>query len=258
MGRGAREMKGGESQHIVRSIFLFPFGGGSASSYRSYAARFPPDVGQVIPVEIPGRGTRSHEEFAPCIRECAARTLDRIDTAGEGYILHGHCMGALLAFEAVKLIEAAGAPLPRFMVASGRNAPGHVNAWLRRVPRLDDRALFEELKDLGGIPRGLSFAMAQNFLTILRNDQAMLQAYDPGQTHIGVPILALAGRDDRMTNAPGLSAWQDYTSRSLSVEWLDGEHYFIFDQADRVARHVEDFRRSVEGGCGTAESVTAT
>lgn len=230
----------------MKSIFLFPYGGGSAASYRSYVKNFPRDVGGVVPVEIPGRGKRSHEEYAKSIPECAARALEEIDTESEGYILHGHCMGALLAFEAIKLIEASGRQLPSFMVASGRNAPRHVNDWLRRVPELDDRSLFEELQELGGIPKGLSFAMAQHFLTVIRHDQAMIRDYEPGETRISVPILALAGRDDKMTNAAGLRDWEDYTSKFLSIEWLEGQHYSFLAQPDRVALYVEEFCRLVD------------
>jgi surfactin synthase thioesterase subunit len=230
----------------MKSIFLLPYGGGSASSYRSYVDRFPDNIGCVIPVEIPGHGTRSHEEYAKSIQECAALALQQIDTTGEEYILHGHCMGALLAFEAIKLIEARGMQLPRFMVASGRNAPRHVNDWLRRLPGMDDRSLFNELQELSAIPKRLSFAMAQNFLTVLRNDQAMFRDYDPGETKIGVPILALAGRDDKMTNADALAEWADYTSKFLSLEWLDGQHYFILEHPDRVALHIEKFGKMVD------------
>ena len=229
----------------MKSIFLFPYGGGSAASYRSYANRFPQDVGRVVPVEITGRGKRSHEEFAKSIPECAALALEEIDTESEPYILHGHCMGALLAFEAIKLIEASGKQLPIFMLASGRNAPRHVNEWLRRVPEMDDRSLFTELQEFGGIPRGLSFAMAQHFLTVLRNDQAMIRDYDPGEAKINIPILALASRDDKMTNAAGVADWQDYTSSFLSIEWLDGQHYSFLGQPDRVALYVEEFCKLV-------------
>jgi surfactin synthase thioesterase subunit len=230
----------------MKNIFLLPYGGGGAASYRSYANRFPSDVGRVVPVEIPGRGKRSHEEYAKSIPECAALALEEIDTESERYVLHGHCMGALLAFEAIKLIESSGKQLPIFMVASGRNAPRHVNDWLRRVPELDDRALFAELQQFGGIPKGLSFAMAQHFLTVLRNDQAMIRDYDPGETKIGVPILALAGRDDRMTNVAGVADWEDYTSKFVSIEWLDGQHYSFLGQPDRVALYVEEFCNLVD------------
>jgi surfactin synthase thioesterase subunit len=230
----------------MKSIFMLPHGGGSASSYRSYVDRFPRNIGRVVPVEIPGRGKRSHEEYAKSIQECAALALQQIDTASERYILHGHCMGALLAFEAIKLIEARGGQLPLFMVASGRNAPRHLNDWLRRVPGLDDRGLFKELQEIGGVPKGLSFAMAQHFLTVIRNDQAMSRDYDPDETRISVPILALAGRDDKMTNAAALAEWENYTSKCLSIEWLDGRHYFILDQPERVALYVEEFCKLVD------------
>jgi surfactin synthase thioesterase subunit len=239
----------------TRSIFLFPYGGGSAASYRPYAARFPQPAGRIVPVEIPGHGRRSEERPAASIRECAQRTLDQIDTAAGDYVLHGHCMGALLAFETVRLIEAGGARPPRFLIASGRNAPGHVNAWLRRVPDLDDRALFAELQDQGAVPRGLSFAMARSFLAVLRNDQAMLQGYEPGPARIGVPILALAGRDDDMTGAAGLADWAAFTSSFLSVEWLEGGHYFLFDQADRIAEHAEAFSARLDSSAPVATPV---
>jgi surfactin synthase thioesterase subunit len=230
----------------MKSIFLLPYGGATASSFRSYVDRFPRNVGRVVPVEIPGHGKRSHEEYAKSIQQCAALALQQIDTTSEEYILHGHCMGALLAFEAIKLIEAGGGRLPRFMVASGRNAPGHVNDWLRRVVGLDDRSFFKELQQIGGVPRGLSFAMAQQFLTVVRNDQATARDYNPGDTRISVPILVLAGRDDPMTNAAALAEWKDHTSKCMSIQWLEGQHHFILDQADRVALHVEEFGKLVE------------
>jgi len=230
----------------MRSIFLFPYGGVGAASYRSYANRFPHDTGRVVPVEIPGRGRRSHEEYAKSIRECAAFALEEIDTESEPYILHGHCMGALLAFEAIKLIGASGRQLPSFMIASGRNAPRHINDWLRRVPEMDDRSLFAELQQFGGIPKGLSFAMAQHFLTVLRNDQAMIRDYDPGDTRISVPILALAARDDKMTSVAGLADWEDYTSKFVSIQWIDGQHYSFLAQPDRVALYLEEFSELVD------------
>jgi surfactin synthase thioesterase subunit len=230
----------------VKHIYLFPYGGGSASSYRSYARSFPRDTGLVVPVELPGRGGRSGEGFARSVRECAALTLQQIDTAAGQYVLHGHCMGALLAFEAIKLIEASGGPLPHFMIASGRNAPRHVNDWLRRVAELDDRDLFAELQERGGVPKGLSFGMAQGFLAVLRSDHAMFRGYDPGEARISVPVLVLAGEDDNMTNAAALADWEDYTSKFVAIEWLEGRHYFLFDQTDRIVDCVKEFGKQVD------------
>lgn len=237
----------------MRTIYLLPFGGGSASNYRPYADAFPPDAGRLVPVELAGRGARQHEERARTLRECAALSLAQIDRDGD-YVLHGHCMGALIAFEAIKLLEAEGAPLPglapkllpKLLVVSGRNSPRHTNAWLSRVASLDDRALFDELLALGGVPAGLSFAMARPFLSVIRDDYAMYRGYDAGTDTIDVPILVLAGKDDHMTSKAELADWQRYTTRPLTVRWLDGGHYFILSNAGSAARHIAEFLEPVE------------
>jgi len=49
-----------------------------------------------------------------------------------------------------------------------------------------------------------------------------------------------------MTNAAALADWEDYTSKFLSIEWLDGQHYSILGQPDRVALYVEEFSKLVD------------
>jgi medium-chain acyl-[acyl-carrier-protein] hydrolase len=238
----------------TNSIFLLPYGGGSAANYRSYMNGFPQDIGRIIPVELPGRGKRFREQRANSVKECAAIALQQIEKQGGPYVLHGHCMGALLAFETVKLAEANGGQLPHFIVVSGRNAPRHANALLRRASNLDDRGLFEELRELGGIPKGLNFEMAQQFLVGIRGDHAMFSNYQPSDTKIGVPILALGGRGDKVTTVAALEEWQNYTSKFTVVEWLNGDHYFILQQPDRVALHVAEFHRLVDARAARANN----
>lgn len=223
----------------MRTIYLLPFGGGSASNYRPYVDGFPAESGRLVPVELAGRGTRHREERARTLRDCAASALERIEHADD-YVLHGHCMGALIAFEAIKLLQADGTPLPKLMVVSGRNSPRHTNIWLSRVASLDDRQLFDELRALGGVPAGLSFAMARPFLSVIREDHAMYRGYDAGTDRIDVPLLVLAGKDDHMTSEAGLADWRRYTTRGVAIRWLDGGHYFILDSAEAAARHITE------------------
>lgn len=223
-----------------RAIYLYPFGGGSAASFRGYSRDYPKELARVMPIEIPGRGRRLGEAAPLTIEECAALTMDDIETTGD-YVLHGHCMGALIAFEVIKIIQARAGLLPRLLVASGRNAPHHANAWLFQMAEMSDQELFEHLKSIGGIPKGLSFAMSQSALTGLRNDQAMFAGYRPDMSKINVPILVLAGRGDRMTNPDGLADWQQFTTSRCNVEWFDGEHYFLLDQAAAVAMAIQQY-----------------
>jgi medium-chain acyl-[acyl-carrier-protein] hydrolase len=178
----------------MTGIYVLPYAGGGASSYRRYGEHFPAVVG---------------------------------------------------TFEMLKLIEAQGLPMPECLVVSGRNAPHHQNRWAQRVSGLDDRAFFSELQAVGGVPAGLNFAMARDFLAIIRADQRMGAGYKPDNGKISLPILVLAGEQDEMTDAAALREWQDYTSGPIEVSWLPGEHYFILDQPDRVAGCIASFRATI-------------
>lgn len=245
----ATRLEPGASGAMVPSLYLFPYGGGSAASYRSYIARYPVGAGTIAAVELPGRGRLAGEPAACSLPDCARRLIGQIDRPGSPLILHGHCMGALLAFEAVKAMTESGAPAPALLVVSGRNAPCHTNSWLHRVKDMDDRSLFEELQRTGAIPAGLSLAMAQGFLALLRDDETMFRGYDPGQAPIDVPILALAGRDDDMTSADGLADWAGFTRAGFALEWFEGRHYFFNDHVERIAARIAEF---VE--CGAVEA----
>ncbi|MFD2408193.1 thioesterase II family protein [Azorhizophilus paspali] len=133
----------------MTNIFCFPHAGGSASNYKIFSKAFPEEVGRVIPIEIPGRGRRSTEPFADTLEDCVLSSLDQIDTDAGEYYLHGHCMGALLAFEAVKYLESHGRRKPRLLIVSGRNAACYQTDWGLRVAGLDDQSLFDELSKVG-------------------------------------------------------------------------------------------------------------
>ena len=61
-----------------------------------------------------------------------------------------------------------------------------------------------------------------------------------------MPILVLASKDDKMTTAAGVADWEDYTSKFISIEWLDGQHYSFLSQPDRVALYLEEFCKLVD------------
>jgi surfactin synthase thioesterase subunit len=228
------------------NIFMFPFGGGSAASFKSYADQYPLAEARVRPIELPGRGRRSNEPFAGHVAECALRCLDQIDFLDGPYVIHGHCMGALLAYDTCDLICKINAPRPEFLVVSARNSPIDINEWLEKVPDMTDSELFERMAEMGGIPRGLSFAMARPFLNIIRNDQAMCQHYTPPVDRIDIPILVMFSEIDSMTTVSGVNRWREFTTKEIQCETIDGSHYFIFENRDRVANSILEFSRTIE------------
>ncbi|MFZ3561485.1 thioesterase II family protein [Streptomyces sp. BH055] len=228
-------------------LFCVPHAGGSAGVFRPWQRSFPENI-EVVPLEPAGRGVRRSEPFATEVTEAAAdlaaQLVDRLD--GDDFYLLGHCMGGLIAYEMVCHLERSGLPVPRTLVISGRN-PAHLQTdWGKRVAGLPDDELFAELSSVGGVPKGLSRAMAEGFLHIIRNDQRMVHAYTPAQPvhRVGVPVHVLAGSEDEMTQADRLPGWSAYTTRSVDVEYLTGGHYFLYDWPGHVASRVSTWAAS--------------
>jgi len=225
----------------MKKIYSFPYAGGSASAFRNFSKKFNSPNWEFVPLEIPGRGKRSAEPFSENFADCIARSFDFDRFTAEPYVIHGHCMGALIAYEAVKTIERLGLPAPLFLCVSARNAPCHVNNWARSVAGLDEEALFKELELVGGTPKGLSYAMAEPFMKIFKEDQRLAREYQPDHLPVCTRILAIGGSGDSMTDAAGLSDWAKYTNAEVEVKMLSGQHYFIFDQPHVIHSLIENF-----------------
>lgn len=218
-------------------IYSYPHAGGSAASYTYFKNNFPLNIGEIVPIEIPGRGKRSKEQFSIDITDCISKSISQLPVHEE-FILHGHCMGALLAFETVKYLTLNNKKLPKLLIISGRNAPKYQTDWGKKVANLEDKELYAELKTVGGIPKGLSFSMAQQFLEIIRNDQRIVHAYKPDDRKISVPILVLSGDNDFMTNESSLLEWKEYTTNTVNFGVMSGEHYFIYNQPFEFAEEI--------------------
>jgi len=140
------------------------------------------------------------------IRAAISPFLDR------PFVLFGHSVGALIAFELTRLLRRAGLPLPRRLVVSGRAAP-QVRSERRPLHGLSDVALTEALRLMGGLP-ALMLAeprLLRPFLPALRGlrDQravpmsAGAASRPPGDGHLrhlrrsgpGVGDAALGGAD---------------------------------------------------------------
>src|SRR5689334_4415091 len=82
-------------------LFCFPYAGGTAAIFRSWADSLPPNI-DMWAVELPGRATRRLEpasarigDLVPPIAAALRSAIDR------PFAVFGHSMGAILGFEAV-------------------------------------------------------------------------------------------------------------------------------------------------------------
>lgn len=215
-------------------LVCFPHAGGSASYYFPMATALSPEF-DVYAVQYPGRQDRHSEPFVESIAELADQVVDELQPVLDAPLaLFGHSMGAVLAFEVARRLEARGGRRPAVVFASGSRAPSRYDD----EPNHErDADLIQVMRDLGGTdPRVLNNPdMLATFLPAFRNDYRALQAYRQAPTvAIGAPIVVLTATDDPKTSLADARAWHEHTAGGGDVHTFTGGHFFLEKQPQRV------------------------
>jgi surfactin synthase thioesterase subunit len=208
-------------------IFCLPHAGGNSFHFRSWNWLAP--YARVVPVDLPGHGSRLGVPLLEDWERLAAELTDHVAERVDGpYVLFGHSLGSLLAFDISHRMLARGLP-PSLLVAAGRNGPSRKPAYAP-VHELPDAHFLRALDKLGGMPQGLLHQpeLLQMFLPVLRADLRLAERYTrPAVPALPVPIMAFAGGGDPMTDDLGMLAWKQETTSTCELVFLDGGHFFL-------------------------------
>lgn len=191
---------------------------------------------EVVPVQLPGRGIRLAEPADHSIVRLRERLAEPIaQRAGDlPYVLFGHSMGALLAYELGLALQDGPRP-PAAVVVSG-TVPPHVPRSTPAMHLLPDEEFRDRLGALGGIPPEL---LAEKewldlFLPVLRADFEAAETYrTPSALSAGVRLIALGGADDPAASPAEVERWRELGT-DVTVRTFPGGHFFPFEQADQV------------------------
>jgi surfactin synthase thioesterase subunit len=138
-GKWLRSLRSAAGPPELRLVCFPPAGAGFAP----FAAleRLAAGWAECIAVQLPGRGPRLTE---PAVRsidglavDIAAAVSSVIAQSAVPYVLIGHSLGGLLAYEVGARLAGAGGSRPLRVVVAGANAPQHV-ARLSNATRSDD------------------------------------------------------------------------------------------------------------------------
>jgi surfactin synthase thioesterase subunit len=206
------------------NLLTLPCAGASATMYLRWRRSLPTGV-RLVPLELPGRGTRHGEPFVEDFQTLVGQLVER----------HSQDLQAQRRWNR---------PLPQALFVCGSAAPA-----LRDVTRfaggLTDAALIADLRRQGGTPEELfqSPELLRMTLDTLAADYRVCASYRHGVSSVPsaplpLPIHALGGRADDIPPAH-LQAWAQETAASFAMNWFDGGHFFIRQQEPAVLTVLE-------------------
>lgn len=212
------------------------------------AAALSPDV-DVVAVQYPGRQDRRTEEPIDDLAALADRLYEVLRRQPElPFALLGHSMGAVLAFEVARRLEADGRG-PSRLFASGRRAPSMYREGENTYS--SDATILAEVRRLGGTASLLlgEEEMMRAALPALRADYKAVETYRcaPGAA-VSCPITVLTGDADPKTTLDEAKAWSRHTTASIDLRVFSGGHFFISDRSDEVIQVLDEYFQAERAG----------
>jgi surfactin synthase thioesterase subunit len=225
-------------------LFLLHFAGGSCYSF-DFLKNYISDDIDFIPLEIPGRGKRIHEDLLnskqDAIEDYVLQILKLRNS--QPYVIYGHSMGATLGLSVAHKMQLKN-NAPKALIVSGNAGPGAEKLEPKRLPKnrymMSDSDLKKELRKLGGVPHELltNEDAFEFFSAIIRADFEILEKGGVREDHIllQLPIYALMGAAEE--DSSRIKFWQKFTSYRLTDKIYEGGHFFIHQHPEAIAETV--------------------
>jgi len=207
-------------------LICFPHAGGAASFYRDWGNHLG-DV-EVHAVRYPGRAERLAEPPATDLRALGADIAAAVaPLADRPVALFGHSLGAAVALESARSLEARGVAVAHVFASGSKNGP--LPGPDEFEPDGDDDATILRLLELGGTPPEL--AADPDFqdlvLPYVRADGAMFHAYEHSPAPaLSCPVSTIAGDVDVDADR---RPWAELTP-SLSEHTTRGDHFYLIHE----------------------------
>jgi medium-chain acyl-[acyl-carrier-protein] hydrolase len=217
-------------------MFCFPSAAGGASMFRPLVQQAPASL-DVRPVQLPGRENRlaekPYDRLTPLVEAATEALLPFLDIP---YALFGHSMGAMLAFEATRRLEALGCP-PVHLFVSGLRAP-QLPDLEPPIYLLPDDEFLDELRRLNGIPDEVlaHSEFLRLLLPLMRADLTVCDTYvyQP-QPPLSCPISVFGGLEDPKADRDQLEGWREQTTAGFRVRMLPGDHFYLVNEWPRIS-----------------------
>lgn len=229
------------------TIVAVPFAGGDRYSYRALQAASPSSWKWMV-LDLPGRGPRRRE---PRFREIASM-VDSLFADFEAempkkpYLILGHSMGAILAYELLRKLRDADLPLPAGAYFSSIAAPEVPR--LKFISHLPKSEFWDTMRSFKGVPEGIiaNPELRDYFEPVLRDDFAAAESYAPlsgNKSPLDVKICVRCGADEALSDED-LMKWSRVSSHPADISRRPGNHFFLLNSAEETVADLESMQKS--------------
>lgn len=228
-------------------LVCFPHAGGSASFYFPLSELLAPQV-DTAAVQYPGRMDRRDAPLIDDLSQLAdLATAALLPLTNRPFALFGHSMGAVLAFETARRLQAHGIS-PVALVVSGRRSP------TRQRPegnhRGSDTELIAEITRLSGTSATIlnNEHFMRMLLPVIRNDYKAIETYryEPGPP-LTAPLVAHTGTDDTKAPLADVRAWSDVTTGPFTLHTHPGGHFYLTERWRALATDLASLTSLIPG-----------
>lgn len=221
----------------MSSVVAFPGAGGFGGEFRALRGVLGTSSrgARLVALRYPGRGGANAPaaSFGDLVANCVARSAE---VARPRPVLLGHSFGAFVAYATAVALEAAGTEVGTLVVV-GADAPDRVELPVEAAAsREAARAYLESIGDdvLGAVPDDEWREIVID--TAWRDLMLLAEFPGPAQDKLRCPVLAVRGRDDRITADDRMAAWADTTEGGFDLVALPGGHSDVLSSPEFLAR----------------------
>lgn len=225
-------------------LFCFPYAGGASVVYHPWQKPLGNDV-ELRLIELAGRGRRINDTPYKNIHEAVEDVFGLIkeEIQQSPYLLFGHSMGAMIAYELAQKIRREKLPMPMHLFFSGRGAMHIERPEEKKYHLFDDEKFREEVIGLGGTPPELFEhpELLELFIPLLKNDFRIAETYKPVQpiNAFDQDITVLLGIEDDLTTQQR-EEWTLHTTQSCHFHHFPGGHFFINDETENILKIIRE------------------
>ncbi|MEY9904769.1 surfactin synthase thioesterase subunit [Catenulispora sp. MAP12-49] len=221
-------------------LFLFHHAGGSSSVFEGWESRFPHGWDVRAP-DAPGRGAARSARPRTTVDGLADYFRDQLSPFFDRpFAFFGHSMGAMVAYELARRLQAEGDRQPDWVGLSACRAPGQPAA--RGQHELSNDDLRAWLAAAGGTDQlVLHHPLIWKMLEpLLRADLRVVDSWWPAADAVplGSALSVFGAQDDRVLAREKLAGWQPFTEHYLGSRLFRGGHFYLQRQADLVMRWI--------------------